>query len=283
MAAVAQETFNDIKRSQTGGVKQVDESRYQVRLRRWTSATPAEWTGEVSGAPCFFSLPTVDLLTAGKNLIVFDKQGALLFQSQLAYPVSERFTSNNADGQPAPAAQRDPNTLYFLDQGVLTAFALPTGEPRWRLTTIGGSAIEFDDQGMLYVNSTTAAPEDLQYSDTVRLDRIRPVLLKVNPATGKILWKAEDRGEQCLESGKRLYAVSVSQGGLAIGNALSEALGQPPQGASVAFHLYRMDPANGETLWDLYYPDRPENLGASGNHILMRLGDNLELLKYLSF
>ncbi len=38
VADVAEEVFNDIKRSQTGGVKGIDESRYEVQLRRWIGA-----------------------------------------------------------------------------------------------------------------------------------------------------------------------------------------------------------------------------------------------------
>src|SRR5208282_5807138 len=89
-ADVAEEVFNDIKRDQTGGVKGIDESRYEVLLRRWTGATPVEWKGEVTGTPMFFSLDTVDLLVAGKQLTVFDKQNKKLFDARLAYPVNSR-------------------------------------------------------------------------------------------------------------------------------------------------------------------------------------------------
>jgi outer membrane protein assembly factor BamB len=241
-----------------------------------------EWKGEVTGAPSFFPLTTVDLLAAGRVLFVFDKQNNKLFQSQLNYPLSGRFTTGNAASRPAPAAERN-GTLYFFDQGVLTAFALPGGEVRWRLTTFGANAIQFDEEGMLYVDSTTAGPEDIQYSDTIHIERIHPVLLKVDPASGKILWKAEQRGEQCLVSGKFLYAASVEQGGGGIAGALGEALNTPQGGAPVYFNLYRIDPATGETLWDLYYEQRPGNLVVQDNRILLRFGDNLELFKYLSF
>jgi|GEM_PF-882325 hypothetical protein len=280
-SSVAEELFNDIKRSQTGGVRRVDQSRYEVRLRRWTGDQPVEWKGEVTGAPSFFPLSTVDLLTAGNALIIFDKENNKLFESKLTYPVGEAFTTGNLAGHLTPAAERT-RTLYFFDQGVLTALALPSGDVRWRLTSFGVSGIQFDDQGMLYVNSTTAGPEDIQYADTVRVEKIHPVLLKVDPADGKILWKAEQRGQQCLVSGKYLYGESVEQGGLGIANALGEALNAPPND-SVAFHLYRIDPATGEALWDLYYAQRPANLAVQDNRILLRFGDDLELFKFLTF
>jgi hypothetical protein len=279
---VAEELFNDIKRNQTGGVKRIDQSRYEVRLRRWISDQPIEWKGEVNGAPSFFPLSTVDLLTAGNALFVFDKQNNKLFESKLTYPIGDAFTKNAPARQALPAAERDGRTLYFFDQGVLTAFALPSGDVRWRLTSFGIKGIQFDEQGMLFVNSTTAGPEDIQYSDTVRVEKIHPILLKVDPSNGKIIWKAEGRGEHCLISGKYIYAESIEQGGFGIADALGDAL-NAPQNNSVAFHLYRIDPANGEAMWDMYYPQQPENLAVENNRILLRLGDNLELFKYLSF
>jgi outer membrane protein assembly factor BamB len=278
---VAEEVFNDLKRSQTGGVRQVDESSYEVRLRRWTGPEPVEWTGRVTGAPSFFPLATVDLLVAGNNLAVFDKQNRKLFESKLTYPVSDRFTTGNLAHRLLPATERV-GTLYFFDQGILTAFSLPDGAVRWRLTSFGISAIQFDAQGMLYVNSTAAGPEDIQYSDTITFQKIPPVLLKVDPAGGKILWKAEHRGERCLVSGKFLYAVSVERGGIGMANALAEALNSAPGEAALNFHLYRMDPATGETLWDLYDHRRPDGLAVQDNHILLLFSDDLELFRYLS-
>ena len=279
---IGEEILNDLKRSQTGGVRPVDESRYEVRLRRWIQSQPVEWKGEVTGAPSFFPLSTVDLLVAGQTLAAFDKQNNPLFESKLSYPVSERFTTGDLAGRLLPAAERA-NTLYFFDQGVLTAFSLPAGEVRWRLPSFGISAIQFDDFGMLYVNSTKAGPEDIQYSDTITFDKIPPVLLKVDAASGKILWKAEDRGDRCLVSGKFLYCESVQQGGAGIAAALGDALNAPPGNAPVYFHLYRMDPATGQALWSLYREQRPENLAIEGNRILLRFGNDLELFKFLAF
>ena len=125
-----------------------------------------------------------------------------------------------------PAAERA-NTLYFFDQGVLTAFSLPAGEVRWRLTSFGISAIQFDDQGALYVDTTNAGPEDIQYSDTISFEKIPPVLLKVDAAYGNILWKAEERGERAIVSGKFLYSESIQQGGIGMAAALRDALDQP--------------------------------------------------------
>ena len=236
----------------------------------------------MTGAPAFFPLSTVDLLVAGQTLSVFDKQNQKLFDSKLSYPVSERFTTGDLAGRPMPAAERA-DTLYFFDQGVLTAFSLPAGDVRWRLTSFGISAIQFDDQGMLYVDSTKAGPEDIQYADTISFEKIPPVLLKVDAASGKILWKAEERGERCLVSGKFLYAESVQQGGVGLAAALGDALNAPAGEGPVYFHLYRMDPATGEALWGLYREQRPDNVAVQDNRILLRFGADVELFKFLAF
>jgi hypothetical protein len=279
---IGEEIFNDLKRSQTGGVRPVDESRYEVRLRRWIEAEPVEWKGEVIGAPAFFPLATVDLLVAGQNLIVFDKENHKLFDSQLGYPVSERFTTGDLAGRLMPAAERA-NTLFFFDQGVLTAFSIPDGQVRWRLTSFGISAIQFDDQGALYVDATTAGPDDIKYADTISFEKIPSVLLKVNAADGRILWKAEQRGERARLSGKFLYSESIQQRGLGLAAALGDALNQPRGEGPVYFRLYRLDPATGEAFWSLYREDRPRNVAIDGNRILLRFGDNLDLFKFFAF
>ena len=114
-------------------------------------------------------------------------------------------------------------------------------------------------------------------------EKIPPVLLKVDAASGKILWKAEERGDRSLVSGKYLYAESVQQGGIGIAAALGDALNAPRGEGPVYFHLYRMDPATGQAFWSLYREQRPENLAIEGNRILLRFGNDLELFKFLAF
>jgi outer membrane protein assembly factor BamB len=281
-ADVEEEVFNDIKRSQTGGVKSIDESRYEVQLRRWLGDSPAEWTGEVTGVPLFFSLKTVDLLAAGKQLSVFDKQNKKLFDARLSYPLNDRFQPGHWDRRSVPAVETN-STLYFFDEGVLTAFSLPTGEIRWRLTSIGIGKIQFDDSGMLYVDSTTAAPEDIQYSEQISFQNAAPVLLKVDPASGKILWQAQRLGQDCFVSGKFLYTSSTQQGGIALANGLAEALNAPQQQETVYFRIYRLDPATGKALWEFYREEAPADLSFQQNRFLARFGNDIQVWKFLTF
>jgi hypothetical protein len=291
-SAVEEEVFNDIKRDRTGGVRGVDESRYEVRLTRWINSQSVEWKGVATGTPSFFSLQTVDLLTAGGlggsggdkpagTLHVFDKENKELFTTSLAYPIGDLFASNSAAGI-CPAVQTA-DTLYFFDQGVLTAFALPDGKVRWRLPSVGISGIQFDSHGMLYVDSTTAAPEDIQFSDQIKFEHTAPVILKVEPKSGKILWRAVDRGQACFLSGNFVYAESIRNGGMAIGKALRGALDAPEGDEPVYFHLYRLDPDTGHVLWNLYREHAPEDTAFQKNSFVLRFEQDVKYYKYLTF
>jgi outer membrane protein assembly factor BamB len=282
-ADVAEEVFNDIKRDKTGGVKPIDESRYEVRLRRWLGdAAPAEWKGDAVGVPMFFSLKTVDLLTAGKQLTVFDKQNKKLFDATLAYPVDDRFKPESWDHRSVPAVEGN-GGLYFFDQAVLTAFSLPSGEVRWRLTSVGISKIQFDDHGVLYVDTTTASPEDIQYSDQIKMQHPAAVLLKVDPSSGRILWQVANEGQECFLSGPFLYTASASQGGIAMAVGLAEAVNAPRPDSPVYFHVYRLDPADGRVLWDFYREDSPADLSFQKNRFVVRFGSRVDVWKYLTF
>jgi len=281
---VADEVFNDIKRSQTGGVKPIDQSRYAVKIRRWTGAgKPLEWNGESIGVPGFFPLKTVDLLAAGKTLIVFDKQNQKLFEASLTYPVAARFLSRDAAPGVVPAIE-GPGGLYFFDQGVLTAFSLPGGQVRWRVPTVGVTKLQFDPQGMLYVDSTTATPQDIQYSDQITFDKIQPVVLKIDPSTGKILWQVAGSGQDCFVSGKFLYTTSANMGGVPIAMALGEALGNvPPSDEPTHFRLYSLDPATGHTEWDLYHQGEPQDLTFQDNRFVLCYPHDVQAWRFLSF
>jgi hypothetical protein len=94
--AVINETLNDWQRERTGGVEQEDASRYQVTLKRLLQPGAAEWTGEVIGPPDLFPLPTVNVLIAGRNVLVFDKANKKAWEVRLAYPVASHFEESEA-------------------------------------------------------------------------------------------------------------------------------------------------------------------------------------------
>jgi outer membrane protein assembly factor BamB len=230
----------------------------------------------------FFSLKTADLLVAGHQLTVFDKQNKRLFDAKLAYPINNRYNPDQWDRHSVPAVEGG-GGLYFFDEGVLTAFSLPSGEVRWRLTSVGISKVQFDDHGVLYVDSTSASPEDIQYSDQIKLDQTAPVLLKIDPSSGKILWQVSKEGQGAFLSGPYLYTASANQGGIAMANGLAEALNAPRPDAPVYFHIYRLDPVDGRILWDFYREEAPAEFSFQQTRFLTRFGSNVEVWKFLTF
>ncbi|MEO6036356.1 MAG: B-box zinc finger protein, partial [Verrucomicrobiota bacterium] len=208
--AVMEELSNEMKRNRGGGIRSVDESRYAVTLRRVNEPGATDWRNEVIGVPMFFPQKSVDLLVAGKVSYFLDKKNKLIGQSQLQFPIDDHFTSGERPGI-APAMENN-NTLFLFDKGVLTTFDLPEAKVRWRLPSVGISRIQFDEKGMLYVSTTTAAPEDIQYSEQIKItDAAKPIVLKVDPKSGKTLWKSEQYAEGCFLTGKYLYMTDAAR------------------------------------------------------------------------
>jgi hypothetical protein len=275
---VAEEIFNELKRNDGGGVREVDESRYSVLLRRTVEEGAADWTGEMTGLPAFFSQKTVDVLVGGKSLFLFDKQNKKIAEAQLTFPIDRP-----EFGDASPPCVEANGTLFFFDQGVLTAFELPGGAVRWRLPSVGISEIQFDEKGMLYVSTTTGTPEDIQYSEQIKLtDAIKPIILKVDPQSGKTLWKCERSGSGCFPTGKYLYITDFSRGGFAMINAVEDAFGARSS-ASGNFNIVRINPSNGKKMWSFNKKGVPENIDFSENRILLHYGNDIEVMKYISF
>lgn len=280
--AVLEEISNEMKRNRGGGTRSVDESRYVVTLRRPTEPGATDWSGEVISLPVFFPQKTVDVLVAGKTLYLFDKQNKKIAESQMQYPVDDRYTSGEhwLGGSPCVEAK---NSLFVFDKGVLTAFDLPGATVRWRLPSVGISRIQFDERGMLYVSTTTGAPEDIQYSEQIKVgDPVRPIVLKVDPKSGKTLWKSEQFGDGCFLTGKYLYLTDASRGGFAMANAVEDAFDAPSR-SSGSLNVYRVDPSNGKKMWSFTKTGAPSNIDFFNNRILLHYSDEIEIMKFISF
>jgi outer membrane protein assembly factor BamB len=279
-ASVAEEVFNDIKRSRTGGTKKVDESRYQVTIHR-VDESVSDWSGEVTGPPGFFQEMTVDVLTAGKGITLIDKKNKKVMSGKLPYPVADGFVSSRG-GHGAPCREIE-GVLYFFDQGTLAAYALPAGNELWRLPSVGVSSVQPDGKGNLYVCTTTAGPEDIQYSDQIKVgDKTHPALLKVNAKTGNVLWKIEKTGQSCFLIGKFLYSSNHWTNGGGLPRGLSDALGSASS-APANFILSRIDPSNGKEIWYYNRSEAPNEIDFSQNKIMMVYDNRVDILKFMAF
>lgn len=269
----AVDLLNEMKRQGPGAIRHEDESVYQVKLTRLFQPSSRPWSGSVTGSPSFYAGNNIDLLAAGKTVVAFDKENQKIWESKLTYPVTP------ASDQPRPPFLETSDALFFHDQGVLTCFELRTGQVRWRLPSVGVSQVQTDSAGALYVATTSADPDSVKYSEDLRLDdKIFPLLLKVEPKTGKVLWKLEKYAQSCLISGKYLYTTRSGSSGLDRFNASVHA--ERPQ---VHFHLYRINPADGKVIWDFHRPKNPEAVEIHGRQIFLRFRDEGQVLKYFSF
>ncbi|MGZ8939983.1 MAG: outer membrane protein assembly factor BamB family protein, partial [Limisphaerales bacterium] len=274
--AAAEEFLNESRRAETGGVRLEDESRYMVTLRRPFGGGSA-WSGEVVGPPAFFPLNNLDLLVAGKSIYAFNKTGQKLWESKISYPLAPRFIEGLTDEYPALEMG---SKLYFFDQGNLIAFDSKNGQVAWRLQSVGISSIVRDPDGKLYVSTTTAGPDQIKFSEEVSLtDKIHPSILKVDPATGAILWQKDRLGQKAYFSGKYLYAAQSRVSGLDRFSALtSGGDGRVP----VHHRVYRLDPGTGKELWEYYRSKPPQSIEPQQNRVLLQYGNEVGMLKFFS-
>jgi len=268
----AEELLNEITRTTAGGVEIEDASRYEVTLHRHPADSAPVWTNEVVGQISFYPMRTMDLLVAGKSLRVFDKQNRLRWEAPLTFAVDPEFGSRFGERR-APALE-SADTLYFFDQGMLTAFDSTSGTPRWRVTSVGIHQVQEDTRGHLYVSTTTAGAEDIQYSKQVKIiDALEPVLMKVDAATGEVLWKTTQAGQQCFLSGDYVYATK---------STIDLSIAIDPENTDTHFRVLRIDPKNGERLWTYYQPQEAQACDFRNNMFLLQFTDCIQLLKYLS-
>ena len=283
-SAAVNEVLNEMQRRRGGGTVQEDESVYQVSLRRPDSTGTADWTGEVIGSPALFPLKSVNVLAAGKTLIVFDKTNKKLWQATLTYnvPVDNRDGIEAASPFGAGPCVEHRGTLYVFDQAVLTAFDLATGSARWRVPTVGVVGLFFDNHGMLYVNTTTADPENIRYSRQIDItQKIQASLLKIDPRTGQTLWHTQPGGFISYLSGNFIYTVQIYNPS-EDETRMADVAGITPNPAQI--WIRRINPRNGQVLWAYYQADKGAilNVQFKDNSIELVFKKEVHVLKYLS-
>lgn len=272
-----------------------DRSIYEVELRR-VQGGPSTWKGQINGHPSYFPLPTVDVVAGGSSFKVIDKSGKLKWESPLSYPLGRegidssqfynatfhRFgNGRNFDEQDGlryrfPFVERG-DRLYAYDRGVLAAFDLNTGEVKWRVTSVGIRKIIFDQQGALYAGSTLDGPQTIMKPDPNRQDDPVQAIVKIETATGRVLWQAPHLGTDLFVSGKFLYSQWV---GVNLMDKAAAMGGNSDVIASCA--LSRIDPGSGEILWRRSYKGDPDTINIRGNQLLIQYPRWIEMVKFFS-
>jgi len=281
-ADLANEVLNDMQRERGGEAVHEDESRYAVTLRR--ADAPEPWSGEVIGRPSLFPLKTVNVLTANKLAIVLDKANRKLWQSTLNFDVPARLNTAEPDsascGEGPCVEHKD--SLYIFDQGVLTAFDLATGNARWRLPSVGIAGIFFDDKDMMYVNTTTASLDALKYSNQIDITRKDVnVVMKLDPRTGKTLWKAEPGGLVNYVSGKFIYSVytyAPDEDDEGTGGYTTDSI----MGRHATLSIKRLNPSNGHIIWEHCQDQCPFDVRFDRNSIRLIFKKEVQVLRFFS-
>lgn len=283
-AEVANEILNEMQRERGGDTVEEDESRYLVTVRLPGARDAADWAGEVIGPPALHPLQTVNVVTAGKSVIVLDHSNRKQWQANLGFnvqPGDRLMDDTGGTTGLGPCVERD-GVLFVMDEGVLTAFELATGEARWRLPSVGISSMFFDDQGMIYVNSTTAGPESLQFSRQIDVtQKTAALVLKLDPRTGKILWTAEPGGPVSYLDGRFIYTLQWYQPDV----TGEEDPYSPDSGleARPFLRIKRLDPKNGRVMWEHFQQRAPWDVRFEKNVISLVFKKEVQVLKFLSW
>lgn len=273
----ANEILNEMQRERGGATVEEDVSRYQVTIR--SPQAPQAWTGEVVGPPTLFPLETVNVLAANKSIVVLDKSNKKLWQSSLNYNITEGLAALDEEtatyGQ-GPCVEHQ-GVLYVFDEGVLSAFDLATGSARWRLPSVGIVGLFFDDKGNIYVNTTTASPENLKYSRQIDISaRTSPIVMKIDAKTGKQLWREELNGFINYVSGQFIYTVS----------SYSSSEDEDENGAEDRTPPYmrikRINPRNGRIMWEHFQQRAPLDVEFDKNTIRLVFKKEVQVLRFLA-
>ncbi|HNQ72830.1 MAG TPA: PQQ-binding-like beta-propeller repeat protein [Verrucomicrobiota bacterium] len=284
-ADAANELLNEMARNAGEDKVEEDQSRYRVRLHRFAAGAVPDWEGEVTGAPELYPQSTVNVLIAGTSLIVLDQHNHLRWESRLMYPIAEAgvvAASRSVRRYGSGPVVEHGQTLYVFDQGVLSAFDLATGTARWRLPSVGVTGVFFDDAGALYVNTTTASPERIQYARQIDVnERTGNLTLKLDANTGRERWRYAGGGWLAYVAGRYLYAVDYTPP-REEGDADQQTWAAWGLEAAPHLNIRRLNPKNGRVIWDYYQPRGAWDVQMHDNLLLLVLKREVQILKFLT-
>ena len=134
---------------------------------------------------------------------------------------------------------------------------------------------------MIYVNTTTASPDTLKYSNQIDITRKdSPVVMKIDPRTGKGLWTAELGGLVNYVSGKFIYTMHSYQ-------ADNDEESGPYTADSIAgrgsfLSIKRINPKNGHVMWEHCQKRAPLDVQFDQNTIRLVFRKEVQVLRFLA-
>jgi outer membrane protein assembly factor BamB len=261
----------DKLRMATGGVEQIDASKYKVTVRRPFAPTLPAWTGEFTGRVQFFSVDNLLLITAGTKLVALDAKNAKQWESTLGAPA---VLGDHQQWESAPSRPgfEDHGRLYFFDRAVLTAFNASNGEVVWRLPSIGIQKVEATADGSLFVHSANLPAESLTYLSESSAGN-QPVLMRVNPKDGSVQWSVE-KFENVWAAGKDVYSMRIGRHS----SDVEKAVFQPGTPVESRMKIYKLNTRNGKPRWEWFQSRTAESVIPFGKTIALLFSDELQIV-----
>ncbi len=272
MKSIAALIRNDAARLNGSAVGQMDDSTYEITLRRPFDPAVPEWNGILRGRVQIFSTPTLHLITAGTKLLAFDRMNKKIWEAVLGSPVPIFGGDTGADGSPQPWFETG-GRLFFADGAFLTAFDSASGQVAWRLPSVGIRKVVMDGEGFLYVLSGNSRVESLTFAMDASFGDSVPITLRVNPADGKIMWKVE-KYQDVWASGKDVYALRESQNP----HDIEEQVFNRDKPAAARVKLYKLSRGSGNPLWEWFQPRRPFAVEAHGKSVALLFAEELQII-----
>ncbi len=257
--------------------KEVDASTYEVTVSRPFEPAVAPLMEKLEGGVQFFSTPSLDLITAGTKLVALDRTNKKLWEATLGAPVPlHREMEEGMDG--GPAMLETGGKLYFADGAFLSAVQVATGQVLWRMPNVGIRKVEADADGNLYVQSANLSVDALNYAVTDRVDPALASILKVEGATGKVLWD-EKKYQDVWASGSDLYAFRE----VTNPNDATERVFNARNVPEARIKIYKLSRGSGKVIWEWYQEHRPLNVVAFHKHVAMLFASELQVIHSIAW
>lgn len=264
---------NDATRLAGGGVEHVDDSTYEVTLRHPFESAAAGWTGALRGRVQIFSTPTLHLVTAGTKLLAFDRANKKIWEATLGSPVPIH-RSGSETGSAAQPWLEAGGRLLFADGAFLSALDAKTGQVAWRLPSVGIRKMQMDGEGNLYVLSENLSVETLTYAGDASVRDSLPIVMRIDPGDGKILWKVE-KYQDLWASGKDVYALREAKNPADMETQVFD----PRKAVEARVKIYKLSRGSGSPLWDWFQPRHPLAAEVQGKNVALLFADELQIIR----
>jgi hypothetical protein len=264
---------NDAARLNGQAIERVDDSSYDIVVRRPFEPQVPEWSGTLRGRVQVFSTLTLHLITAGTKLLAFDHTNKKVWEATLGSPVPIRRSDSESASQPQPWLETG-GRLFFADGAFLTVLDAKSGQVAWRLPSVGIRKLQVDGEGNLYVLSDNLHVESLTYATDAGLGDSTPITMRVNAADGKIQWQVE-KYQDLWASGKDVYVMREANNP----SDVEAKVFDPAKAIEARVKICKLSRGSGKPLWEWFQPRRPRAVEVQGKNVALLFGDELQIIR----